>query len=96
MPHGAAKVFGEALRSFELRGALRRPEITNPGCTEGISETGDERRFGADNDELDALIAAELNDAVLVGRIDGDTLRHVRDLRHCRERRKVLSEVDSR
>ncbi len=39
--------------------ALRRPEIADAGLAERVAEAGNERRFGADDDQLDALVAAE-------------------------------------
>ncbi len=75
----AAEIFGETFRAFELGRGFRRTEIADAGLAERVAETRDERRFGADHDQLDVLIAAEPDDGVVVGGIERDALRDFGD-----------------
>jgi hypothetical protein len=50
----------ENLRSFELRGLLRRPEEPQAAGFEDVPHAGDERRFAARDGERDALAARDL------------------------------------
>ena len=47
MPSLGAELFGVALRSFELRRFLRRPEYGDTVCREIVGDAGDERRLRA-------------------------------------------------
>ena len=56
----AAQVLGEALRAFELGGRLGGAEDLDPGGREVVGEAGHQRRLGADHDEVDGVVAAEV------------------------------------
>ena len=47
-------VLGERLAALELRRGLRGSEAGDPALPNGVGDTGDQRGFGADDDQIDA------------------------------------------
>lgn len=70
-----AEILRETLRPFEAGGGPARAEDGDPGGGERIGDAGDERLFRPDDDEADAVIAAERDDGGMVGRIEGNEFR---------------------
>jgi hypothetical protein len=60
----AAQILGEAFRAFQLRPGLRRPEGADAGGFQIVDQAGDERRFRADDDQIDLLAPAKATTAV--------------------------------
>ena len=54
---------GERLGAFELRGACARPEALQAARLERIDDAGDERPFGPDDREIDALALRKPHEA---------------------------------
>ena len=69
----------EDLRGFELRGVLRRAEDAQARGLEAIDDAGGERVVGTDDGEVDALVARELHEGVVVGDLDGNAGGELRD-----------------
>ena len=76
---GAAEVLGEAFGAFELRGGAARPEGLDAGRFQIVHDAGAERRFRADDDEVDAVAAAKRDHRRMVGDIEGDAFGFVGD-----------------
>ncbi len=55
------------------------PKAANPFGFERVDQPQDERRFGADDDEIDPLVAAELDERLDIGRADRNALGFVGD-----------------
>ena len=53
MPARGAQILGEALLPFEHRRGRARAEHREAGGARGVGDPGDERRFGADDDQVD-------------------------------------------
>ena len=70
----AAEILGKAFRAFELCRGFRRTEILNARLAESVTQPCNERCLGADDDQLDPRVAAKLDDDIVIGRIDRDTL----------------------
>jgi hypothetical protein len=81
----AAQILGEALRAFELRGGLRRPERPDSGGVEIVDEAGHQRRLRPDDDEADGHQPAEGDDRRMVGDVES---RDFGDPRHARVARR--------
>jgi hypothetical protein len=89
-PVGAAKIFGEALGPFELRGGAARPECLDPGGLEIVDNARAEGRFGSDHHQVDSALAAEGDHAGMVGQIERHTLRLLRNAGIARSAIKTL------
>ena len=86
-----AQFLGEALASFELSGLFRGAEGIDPGCTQRIGQPVDQRRFGADHDEVDGVLFAKPDHCPVVGRIEGDALGILCDARVARCRPQLVA-----
>jgi hypothetical protein len=53
------EILGEGFRAFEPCGEFARPEATQSRGRERVAEADDERRFGADDREVDSLLPRE-------------------------------------
>ena len=74
-----AQILGESLRAFELRRRLLRPEALDSRRREIIYQTGDQRRFRPDDDEIDRVVRAEADDGSMVGDGERDALGDLRN-----------------
>ena len=74
-----AQILGEALGAFEPRGRLGRAEGLDAGGFEVVDDAGAQRRLGPDHDEIDAVSAAKGDHSRMVGEIERDALRLLRD-----------------
>ena len=70
----AQQVLAEDLARFQLGGGLRRAERLQAGLRERVDDAGGERRFGADDREVDLVLLREVEQALDVGRGDVDVL----------------------
>ncbi len=61
----------ERLRAFEPRRRCTRAEDRDPAMAQIVGEPGDERRFGADDDEVDAKLGRERDERRRVVRAGG-------------------------
>ncbi len=68
-----AQILGEALRALELCCRLLRPEALDPRRREIIYQSGHQRRFWSDDDEIDGVVLAEADHRGVVA--DGDAGR---------------------
>src|SRR6202041_464924 len=50
------EILGEGLRTFEARGVARGAEAAPIGGCEAIDDTGDQRRLGTDDCQVDILV----------------------------------------
>ena len=75
----AAEVLGEALRAFELGRGLRRPEGADAGGSEIVDQSGNQRRFRSDDDEVDFFPFAEGDDRRVVFRVERNAIRDTAD-----------------
>jgi len=74
-----AQILGEALGAFKLsRGRARTEDGKAPG-SEGIADAGDERRFRANDDEIDECAFCKLDDGSRIARVERDAVRPARD-----------------
>src|SRR5690606_21410975 len=64
----------EAFRSFELCRRLGRAEGFETGRGKIVDDACNEWGFGPHDDKVEFMSAAECDDRVVVGRIDGDAL----------------------
>ena len=73
------------LRALQLRGRRRSgPKRAMPAAAQRVDEARDQRRLGADDDEVDGLARAPAStSAVDVVDGDGDAPRVARDARRC-------------
>ena len=76
-----AQVLGEALAAFELSGCPGGAEHRETGRAQRIGEPVDQRRFGTDDDQPDALFAAQGGHRVMIGQIERDQLGMLGDAR---------------
>ena len=91
MPNSRAEILGEALGAFELRRRLRRPEMLDAGRVESVCKPGDERRLGADDDEVDGVVRAKANHGRVVGDVERDALGDAPQCRHSRAHNRASS-----
>lgn len=68
------QVFHEPLGALDDRRPRGRTKHRKPRCLAKIGQTGDQRRLGADNDEIDRMRNSEINDFLQLAGGDGDTL----------------------
>jgi len=73
-PGAHTEVLGIGLRAFEGGGGGTRAKCRDTFAFESVDEPRDERRLGTDDDEIDALAAAEPDQPRDVGRADRDAL----------------------
>ena len=64
------EVLGEILRGFELRGFLGRAENLQAAGAEDVDHAGGERRFRADDGEVDLVLLGEISQGFRVGDVD--------------------------
>ena len=76
---GAAKILGETLGPFELRGGTAWPECLDAGGLKIVDDTRTKRRFGSDHDQVDSALAAKSDDGGMVGQIERYALRLLRN-----------------
>ena len=69
-------LFREFLRALDLRGRLVRTEHGDTDRTKCVGNTRDERRFGADDDQLDTLFRGVGGDERTVRRVERYRLYH--------------------
>ena len=69
-----AQVLGKTLAAFELRGGLARPEHRDPLRSQIVRQPGDQRRFGADHDEVDMVLVTKGGHGLVIGGIQRDTV----------------------
>ena len=81
------EILRERLAGFELRGALGRTEHAPALGLEPIGEAVAERRFGADDGQIDPLAIDEPNHGGGVQYVDRRGRDGARDARRCRARR---------
>ena len=65
---------GERLRALELRRRRGRTEAGDVGEPEVVGETGDERRLGPDDDEVDPVGHAEVHDREVRADVEVDVV----------------------
>ncbi len=75
----AAQVLGETLGALELRRVFRRPERLEARGFEIVHDPRHQRRFGSDHDEVDRFLLAESDHRRMVGDVEPDQLRLLRD-----------------
>jgi hypothetical protein len=68
------EIFGEGFARFEPRGLALRPCDHKAAARKLVGQTGGERRFAADDCQLDALALGEVGQARNVGRAQSDAL----------------------
>ena len=56
-----AKIFHEAFGAFKARGGSGRTKHTNAGLVQLISQPFNQRRFGADNNQIDFIVACKFH-----------------------------------
>jgi hypothetical protein len=64
------EALGEVLRAFELRGFLGRAEDLQAAGAEDVDHAGGERRFRADDGEVDLLLLGEVGEGLRIGDVD--------------------------
>src|SRR5690606_29086724 len=74
-----AQVLGEALGTLELGGLLRRAEDADAGGLELVGKAGHQRRFRADDDEVDVLFLRERNDGRVIVNRERNAFRFLRN-----------------
>ena len=74
-----AKILGEAFRPFEPRGCRGRAERTDAGRRQSIDEATDQRRLRPDDNEVDRLRAAGVDDGLVVVDVEREARRHLGD-----------------
>ena len=85
-----AKVLGKAFRAFELGGGSAWPEGGNSRSPRRVGDSGDERGFGSDDDEIDRL-APSRDARRLEGRKgQSQRIRPSARCRDCRARRPAF------
>ena len=62
------EILGEGFRALELRCSGTGAEAGQAGVLEAVDDAGDERRFGADNREVDSFLLRERDQGVDVVR----------------------------
>ena len=67
---GLEHLLGEGLRPLDARGRLARPEHGHAGAPKLVRDARDERRLGADDDEVDLVLPAEAEEALDVVHAD--------------------------
>src|SRR4051794_8284993 len=82
-------LFGEGLRPFNARGRLARPEYGHARAPELVRDACDKRRLGADDDEVDLVLAAEAEQALDVVHADRVAAAERRDPRISRRRMQL-------
>jgi hypothetical protein len=60
------KVLGKGLGAFQLRGVLRGAPDVQAGGGKGIHHAVHQRRFRADDGQVDAIVLGELHELVVV------------------------------
>jgi hypothetical protein len=78
-PVFGAEILDEPLGGFEPRARRRRAERFDPGLFQPVRETGGQRRFRADDGEIDSFLPCERHQRVQRHRIDGDAFGLPRD-----------------
>ena len=63
---GLHYLLGKCLRALDLRGRRARAEDGDAAMAQLVGEPGDERRLGADDDEVDPELAGERDDRGVV------------------------------
>ena len=76
---GLQHLLGEGLRPLDARGRLARPEHGHAGAPKLVRDARDERRLGADDDEVDLVLAAEAEEALDVVHADRVAAAECRD-----------------
>ena len=66
---------GKRLGELDSGGRPRRPENRNIPLGKPVGQAGGKRRFGTDNDEIDAVLQRGGADAFDIGRGNGKLLR---------------------
>ena len=69
------EIFGEGFGAFQLRGAFRWPEDCQTRRAERIHHANHQRRFRADNGQIDFLILGKVQQGRDIGHTDGDVLQ---------------------
>ena len=69
------EIFGEGLRTFQLRSAFGWPEDGQPGGTKRVNHANDQRRFRANDGQVDIFILGEAKQRRNIGNADGDVLQ---------------------
>ncbi len=67
---GGHHLLREGLRALEPGGLRRRAEAGDAPRADGVGDPGDQRRLGADHDEVDAEPLGQVRDRVAVDRVD--------------------------
>ena len=83
-------VLRERLRPLDARARRGWAEDRDAAAAQAVREPGDERRFGTDDDEVDAKGAREREHAVAVLGQDGMAAAELRDARVARRRMQLL------
>ena len=71
MPGVEHELLGERLGGLDLGGGAGRSEDGQAGGAEAVDDAGRERRFGADDGEVDGAVAARALERVDVERVIG-------------------------
>ena len=66
-PGGGHHLLGEGLGALERRGRRGRPEAGDARRAHGVGDPGDQRRLGADHDQVGAELAGQGGDRRAVG-----------------------------
>jgi hypothetical protein len=69
------EILGESFRAFQLRSGLSRTKDSQPGLTEGIHDANYQRRFGADNRQIDLFTPGKLKQGRNISRTNRDILQ---------------------
>jgi hypothetical protein len=69
-----ADILGEALRALQPGGGPARPEGLDAGLRQVVDEAGNQRRLGADHDEVRCRACAEGRNGAMVGDVEADAL----------------------
>ena len=61
------EALGEILRAFQLGGFLGWPENLQPTCAEYVDDAGRQRRFRADDGEVNFFLFGEIGERLRIG-----------------------------
>ena len=64
------EALGEILRAFELRGFLGRAEDLQAAGAEDVDDAGRQRRFRADDGEVDLVLLGEIGQRFRIGDVE--------------------------
>ena len=74
-----AEILGKSLGALQPRGELARAEGLDAGAREIVNDSGRQRRFRTDHDEIDRVAFAEPDHRVMIGHIERHAFGFPRD-----------------